>query len=164
MSIDQFIASLSRPDWLATQPLGSIIPQYVESMQRQRYCEFTVRHYLSALAHFNYWAVSKQLAVSNIGETAVREFIRLHLPTCGCPKPCFRGRLEIGAALRHLLMLLHQLGEPESSDPTSTPVSTELLGFQHYLADMCGLAMSTCSYRLRVVRLFSRCPLRRRPY
>jgi integrase/recombinase XerD len=55
-------------------------------------------------------------------------------------------------------MLLPQLVEGESSS-TSTPVSTELLGFQHFLADMClgdmcGLAMSTCSYRLRVVRLF----------
>jgi site-specific recombinase XerD len=154
MSIDQFIASLSRPDWLATRPLASIIPQYVESMQRQRYCEFTIRHYLSALAHFNHWAVSRPLTVSNIGETAIREFIGMHLPTCGCPNPCFRGHLEIAAALRRLLMLLDQLGERESSRSASTPVSTELLGFRHYLVDMCGLAMSTCSYRLRVVRLF----------
>jgi hypothetical protein len=50
-------------------------------------------------------------------------------------------------------MLLQQRVEAESSS-TSTPVSTELLGFQHYLSDMCGLAMSTCSYRLRIVRLF----------
>jgi site-specific recombinase XerD len=122
-------------------------------MQSQRYSELTIRHYLSAVAHFNHWAVSRPLAVANIGETAIREFIGLHLPICACPKPCFRGRLEIGAALRRLLMLLQPLveGKPPS---TSTPVSTELLGFQHYLADMCGLAMSTCSYRLRVVRSF----------
>jgi site-specific recombinase XerD len=50
-------------------------------------------------------------------------------------------------------MLLQQLVETKSSS-TSTPASTELLGFQYYLVDMCGLAMSTCSYRLRVVRLF----------
>src|SRR5215467_4008323 len=122
-------------------------------MRKQRYTELTIRHYLSALAHFNHWAVSRPLAVANIGETAIREFIGVHLPTCACPKPCFRGPLEIGAALRRLLMLLQQLVEAESSS-TSTPASTELLGFQHYLADMCGLAMSTCSYRLRVVRLF----------
>jgi integrase/recombinase XerD len=122
-------------------------------MRNQRYSELTIRHYLSALAHFNHWAVSRPLAVANISETAIKEFIGVHLPTCDCPKPCFRGPLEAGAALRRLLMLLQQRVEAESSS-TSTPVSTELLGFQHYLADMCGLAMSTCSYRLRVVRLF----------
>lgn len=123
-------------------------------MQGQRYSELTIRHYLSALAHFNHWAVSKPLAVADIGETAIREFIGLHLPICACPKPCFRGRLEIAAALRRLLILFQQLVEAKSSVSRPTPVSTELLGFQHYLADMCGLAMSTCSYRLRVVRLF----------
>ena len=123
-------------------------------MQSQRYSELTIRHYLSALAHFNHWAVSRPLVVANIGETAIREFISLHLPICACPKPCFRGRLEIGAALRRLLMLLQQPVEAKSSVSTSTPVSKELLGFQRYLADMCGLAVSTCSYRLRVVRLF----------
>jgi integrase/recombinase XerD len=122
-------------------------------MRGHRYSELTIRHYLSALAHFNHWAVSRPLDVANIGETAIREFIGLHLPICACPKPCFRGRLEIGAALRLLLMLLQHLVETKSSS-TSTPASTELLGFQHYLVDMCGLAMSTCAYRLRVVRLF----------
>ena len=122
-------------------------------MQSQRYSELTIRHYLSALAHFNHWADSRPLAVANIGETAIREFIGVHLPICACPKPCFRGRLEIGAALRRLLLLLQQLVEAKPSS-ASTPVSTELLGFEHYLADMCGLAVSTSSYRLRIVRSF----------
>jgi integrase/recombinase XerD len=122
-------------------------------MRKQRYTEFTIRHYLSALAHFNHWAVSRPLAVADISEATVREFIGVHLPTCACSKRCFRGPLETGAALRRLLVLLPRRVDAESSSP-STPVSTELLGFEHYLADMCGLAMSTCSYRLRVVRHF----------
>jgi hypothetical protein len=84
-------------------------------MRSQLYTEFTIRHYLSALAHFNHWALSRPLAVADIGETAIREFIGLHLPICACPKPCFRGRLEIAAALRRLLKLLQQLVEAKSS-------------------------------------------------
>jgi integrase/recombinase XerD len=154
MSIDQFISSFSHADWLATQPLGPIARQYGESMQNQHYSALTIQHYLSALAHFNYWAASRPLAVSNIGATVIEEFILLHLPTCTCAKPCFRGRLEIGAALRRLLKLLQSEHLVEAEPPVSTPVSRELLEFQNYLVNMCGLAMSTCSYRLRVVQLF----------
>jgi integrase/recombinase XerD len=155
MSINHFIGSFSRrPGWLASRPLGSLVRQYAESMQIQRYSDLTIRHYLSALAHFNFWAASTSLAVSDIGETTIGEFIDLHLPRCACPEPCFKGRLETGAALRRLLMLLRQEGLVEAGSSVSTPVSKELLQFQHYLADVCGLAVSTCSYRLRVVRLF----------
>jgi len=154
MSIDQFISSFSHADWLSTQPLGPIARQYGESMQNERYSALTIQHYLSALAHFNYWASSRSLAVSNIGAPVIEEFIGVHLPTCACAKPCFRGRLEIGAALGRLLKLLQSERLVEAEPSLSTPVSRELLEFQNYLANMCGLAMSTCSYRLRVVRLF----------
>jgi integrase/recombinase XerD len=154
MVIDQFLGSLSHPDWLASPPLNSIARSYIESLQREHYAELTIRHYLSALSHFNYWAGARPLVVSRLGETAISEFIGLHLPTCACPPPCFRGRRETGAALRRLLRLLRQERLVEVQSPLSTPVSQELLQFRQYLTDQCGLAISTCSYRLRVVRLF----------
>jgi len=154
MSIDQFISSFSHADWLTTQPLGTIARQYGESMQNERYSPLTIQHYLSALAHFNHWAASTPLAVSNIGATAIEAFIALHLPTCACTKPCFRGPLEIAAALARMLKLLLSEHLVEAKPSVSTPVSRELLEFKNYLANMCGLAVSTCSYRLRVVRLF----------
>lgn len=154
MVIDQFLGSLSHPDWLASPPLDSIARSYIESLQREHYAELTIRHYLSALSHFNYWAKAKPLVVSHLSETAMAEFIGLHLPTCACPSPCFRGRREMGAALRCLLRLLQQERLVEAQPPLATPVSQELFQFQQYLTDLCGLAVSTCSYRLRVVRLF----------
>jgi len=123
-------------------------------MQNERYSALTIQHYLSALAHFNYWASSRPLAISNISAPVIEEFIGVHLPTCACTKPCFRGRLEIGAALGRLLKFLQSEHLVEAEPSLSTPVSRELLEFQNYLANMCGLAMSTCSYRLRVVRFF----------
>jgi integrase/recombinase XerD len=154
MSIDQFFSSFSHADWLVTPPFGPIVRQYVESMEYQHYSALTIRHYLSALAHFNYWAASKRLAVSSIDAAVIEEFIRLHLPTCACAKPCFHGRLEIGAALRRLLALLQSEHLVQMEPSVPTPVSRELIEFQSYLANMCGLAMSTCCYRVRVVRRF----------
>ncbi len=154
MVIDQFLDSLSHPDWLASQPLGPVARQYIESLQREHYSELTIRHYLSALAHFNYWAGTRSLVLSKIGQAVIGEFIGLHLPTCACPPPCFRGRREMGAALRRLLRLLQQERLVEAQSPLSTPASQELFQFRQYLTSMCGLAISTCSYRLRVVRLF----------
>ena len=155
MAIDQFLGSLSHPDWLASSPLGGhIARQYIEFLQRERYSELTIRHYLSALAHFNYWAGAKPLVVSHLDETAIGGFIGLPLPTCACPPPCFRGRREMSAALRRLLRLLQQERLVAAPSPLPTPVSQELCQFRPYLTDTCGLAISTCSYRLRVVRLF----------
>ena len=164
MSIDQFISSFNHVDWLAIQPLGPIASQYVESMQKQRYSALTIRHYLSALAHFNHWAASRPLAVSDIGATTIREFIGLHLPTCVCAKPCFRGRLEMGAALRRLLTLLRSEHLVEAESSVSTPVSRELLEFQ----TLSGRHVRPCNVHLLVPAqsgtAFSQCPLRRRPH
>ena len=164
MSIDQFISSLSHADWLATQPFGPIVHQYVESMEDQHYSALTIRHYLSALAHFNYWAASKRLAVSSIGGAVIEEFIRLHLPTCACAKPCFRGRLEIGAALRRLLTLLQSEHLVQMEPSVSTPVSRELTR----VSKLSGELVRPCDVHMLLPgqggAAFSHFQLRRRPY
>lgn len=154
MSMDKFIRAYVHQDWLKAPPVGPLTPRYIDYLQNERYGELTTCHYLSAVAHFNHWASSKRLSVSDIGAASIAEFVERHLPTCACPKPRFRGRGEIAAALRHLLRLLFREGviEPERSD--STPVSTDLQAFYQYLAGTRGLATSTCAYQLRVVREF----------
>jgi site-specific recombinase XerD len=106
------------------------------------------------LAHFNYWARSKPLVASNINEASISEFTHLHLPVCTCPTPCFRGGDEIGTALRRALVLLRREGFADPAPRVSTPAAAELQRFSHYLANTRGLAASTCSHRLRVVRCF----------
>jgi len=154
MSIDKFIGTYRHPDWLASPPVGPITRRYVDYLQSYRYGELTTCHYLSALAHFNRWAASKPLAVSDIGAAAIAEFMDLHLPTCACPKPRFRGRRTIATALRHLLRLLLRLKLIEPERSLSTPASVELQVFHQYLAGTRGLATSTCGWQIRVVREF----------
>lgn len=154
MAIDKFIGTFAHPDWLASPPVGPITRRYIDYLQSDRYGELTTCHYVSAVAHFNYWANSKPLAVSDICTAAITEFMDLHLPTCACPKPCFRGRGEIATALRHLLRLLLREGLIEPERAVATPVSAELQEFHQYLAERRGLSRSTCGYQLRIVREF----------
>jgi integrase/recombinase XerD len=154
MSVDEFIASMSRPDWLVSGPLGPVAAQYIDDLQSQRYSTLTIRHYLDALAHFSFWAIAEPLGICDIDEAAIARFLGQHLPACSCPQPCLRGRDEIRAALRRLLSLLHREGLVKPKPSVSTPISQELEQFRHYLTDLRGLATATCLYRLRVVRLF----------
>jgi site-specific recombinase XerD len=154
MSVDEFIASLSHPEWLARGPFGTVAGQYVDHLHGQRYSQLTIRHYVGALAHFSYWTTIEQLGMSDVHRATITRFLCVHLPACACPKPCFHGLHEIRAALGHLLVLLHKQGLVQTSLPVMTPITVETEQFGHYLADARGLAASTCAYRLRVVRLF----------
>jgi integrase/recombinase XerD len=154
MSIDRFIRAYAHQDWLETPPVGPITRRYSDYLQNERYGELTTCHYLSAVAHFNHWASSKRLSVSDIRAASITEFMERHLATCDCQKPRFRGRGEIAAALRHLLTLLLREGLIELARSVSTPVSAELQAFHQYLADTRGLATSTCEWQIRVVREF----------
>ena len=154
MSVDEYIAALSHPEWLVSAPLGAVAGQYIDDLQSQRYSRLPIRLYLNAVAHFSYWATTEALGISAINEAAIARFLFVHLPTCACSKPCLHGRHESRAALSRLLIVLRAEGLVEQKTSISTPFSEELLQFRHYLADVCGLGTSTCAYRLRAVRLF----------
>src|SRR5262245_27909496 len=102
---DQLLLKTSRWPWLIDGPLGIAVAPYVNYLRTQRYSEHTVNHYLTSIAHFSYWMRARGLKLSNLDEILVNRFLRRHLLSCKCPKPCCHSP-HLRAALRHLLIVL----------------------------------------------------------
>ena len=151
MSIDAFLAHLVRRDWLTQGPLSSLTASYVDALQVQHYRGSTIRAYLRCLAHFSYWMKGERLTPASIDRKLIEHFIQHHLPICTCPPPRRSVVGEIRAALHHLLPLLPTTNQVSVE---MDPVEAELHRFGDYLRETCGLALLTCSYRVRHVATF----------
>ena len=93
--------------------------------------------------------------LQNLDERSIQRFLDQHLPTCACPIPHRRQQADIRAACNHMLALLRQdHWLPASAGEAKTPVDVELGQFRHYLENICGLAATTCEYRVKHVREF----------
>lgn len=152
MFADAYLNRLARRDWLLDGPLNQLVDSYVGELARLRYAEGTVGAYLRCLAHFNYWLGRRRFPALDVDEVLVEHFIRDHLPVCDCPEPCRSVVSEMRAALHHLLAL------PFYADAivtvASDPIAHELHDFYEFLRGTCGLADSTCSYRVRHLDAF----------
>lgn len=159
MSKDSLVEGLACRNWLAEGPLTTIISPYIHYLSAQRYANNTIRSYLKALAHFAYWLSENGLRIMNIDEILIELFLHSHLPSCNCPAPRTCDVSNIRTALRHLLIVLQKQGLVCTPvDTSSSPVAMELERFRRYLSETCGLAKSTCNYRVKhVSNLLTHC-------
>ena len=154
MSEDLLLARRARRPGLVDSPLGAIVAPYVNALRAARYSPHTIRSYLSAVAHFGYWINALGLDPRNVGPNVIDQYLG-HLTDCACPSPRKTDVCDNRAALRQLLWLmpLDNLGSVTTAEEP-TPLQAELERFQHYLANICGLAANTCCNRIRHVRAF----------
>ncbi|NUY06180.1 tyrosine-type recombinase/integrase [Paraburkholderia sp. JPY169] len=152
MFTDSCLNRLARRDWLFHGPLSQLIDSYICKLERLRYARGTVGAYLRCLAHFSYWMRRKRISASDVDEALVEHFIRDHLPVCRCPEPCRSVISEMRAALHHLLALPFFADAVPTTAPD--PIARELHKFHEFLRDTCGLARSTCVYRVRHLEAF----------
>jgi integrase/recombinase XerD len=153
MMSERLLANLARRDWLINGPLSTIVSFYADSLYGQRYTERTVGVYMRCLAHFAYWARTMGVDLPHIDAALVERFLQHHLPVCSCPAPCKRSIQDMRAALRHLLGIL-----PQQSlvCAVQDPINAELEQFRTYLSETCGVATSTCAFRIKHVGEFLR--------
>lgn len=152
MSTDACLKRLARRDWLIYGPLNQFLDSYIGELEKLRYARGTVGAYLRCLAHFSYWMRRERLSARDIDGALVEHFIRHHLPVCRCPEPCRSVVSEMRAALHHLIALPIYVDAIPATAPG--PMAVELQSFHVYLRDSCGLARSTCFYRMRHLEAF----------
>ncbi len=152
---DILLTKSTRRNWLLESPLGPVIPSFISALRHQHYADHTIAAYLQAIAHVGFWMGAEGVSLQNLDERFIRRFLVQHLPACACPISHSSRQADVRAACNHLLALLrldHWL--PASAGEEKTPTDVELGQFCHYLENICGLAATTCKYRVKHVREF----------
>ena len=93
-------------DWLLASPLAAYVDAFTRYLCERHHASKTFPKYLGCLAHFGPWMSQCQLNIECIDEELVRRFLDDHLPQCDCARPVCRNRVELRAALGHLLLVL----------------------------------------------------------
>jgi len=138
--------------WLFDGPLAEHVPAYVARMREGRYAANTIARSLAAVAHFAHWMALSRLSAERLDESRVEQFLREHLPHCGCAGPAMRHPREAHAALMPLLALLRQHGVISDLPSPSGPIAEELARYDVHMRDARGLDASTRVNRLRIVQ------------
>lgn len=131
------------------------IRAYANYLKKYGYAQSTTLQYCNSTAHFIHWISLQNLQLSQINETIIQQFLDDHLPQCQCLIQYPRARHIMSAALTHYLAMLRLTGAcPQRSPLDTLVVYEELSDFNRYLLQVCGLAHSTCTSRLRHARVF----------
>ena len=136
--------------WLSSSVIASVEGEYVARLRAGGYHSNTVRVYLACVAHFAKWATEEGLSLMRTDETAQRQFLDVHLPSCTCRPPVRKLRHELHAALRHLLHVLRAEGQIPLAEQKDH-ISTELAAFDRHMRDVGGLADTTRRQRIHIV-------------
>jgi integrase/recombinase XerD len=145
---DTVIDPRTRALWLGSV-LGPHLASYGSHLHEARYAKSTTRIYLRCVAHFACWLTSERLELEAVDADAGARFLADHVPRCDCPPPVRRTPHELRAALAHLYRILGT-SRPRPADG----IGCELDRFEHYMAQVCGLAISTRRQRLGIVASF----------
>ena len=139
-------------DWLLASPLATCVDAFTRYLCERRHAPNTIPKYLGCLAHFGRWMNQCQLNIECIDEELVRRFLDDHLPQCDCARPVCRNRVDLRAALGHLLIVLRAEAVVPEAAPGTTPVEEELRRFDAYMDHVRGLAPTTRRLYLRTVQ------------
>ena len=141
-------------DRIRANPLGTELEQLAEYLLERGYCQGTIQQYLQAAEHFGRW-VGRRRRSKRVDESIVYRFLDEHLPRCQCQVLRASSRIQVRAALKHLLRFISTPksgGANEMADVTSVEGVVHV--FDQYMRDVCGLAEATRQYRRRYAREF----------
>ena len=136
--------------WLLDGPLSADLDAYLALLERGRYAEGSVEKHVRALAHFSHWMTRCRLAVDQLDEDFVDQFLNHHMLRCDCHATALRTRGDLSAGLGHLLTVL-RLQRVIAEPPSAGPVAEGLCRYDAHMRDARGLAAGTREGRLSIV-------------
>lgn len=148
---------------IRANPLGPELEQLAARLLERGYRRGTIQQHLQAAEHFGRW-LGRAGRSRPIDESLVRRFLDEHLPRCECRFLRPRHRIEVRAAVGHLLRLAAaRQGEGSSKAAAITPAEAVVRDFDQYMRDACGLSEATRLYRRRYAGEFLTAKFGRKP-
>lgn len=145
----RYALALSRPG-----PAGPFLEGFSEALAEDRFAPTTVARYLRAAAHLGWWLETRKLALADLGDGTLNEFIQ-HLENCSSLNACGRRRLNIredrAGAVRFLTHLRNH-GVAPPAPGKNLPILLE--EFEGWMLSQRGLKASTVAlYRSTILEL-----------
>ncbi len=138
--------------WLLESQLAPHVDAFMLHLLDCRYASNTIDNYLAGLTHFAHWISLCNIDVKSIDETLIERFLDDHLPRCHCEKPVFHDRIDLHAALGHLLVQLRAHAVIADPSIDLSPVDEELQRFDDHMNHVRGLAPNTRKHYLAIIR------------
>jgi site-specific recombinase XerD len=138
--------------WLLESQLAPQVDAFMLHLLDCRYASNTIDNYLAGLTHFAHWISLCNIDVKSIDETLIERFLDDHLPRCHCEKPVFHDRIDLHAALGHLLVQLRAHAVIADPSIDLSPVDEELQRFDDHMNHVRGLAPKTRKHYLAIIR------------
>jgi len=161
--LDNIISSRNQ-GWLRNSVLNPFADTYINYLIHYGYSDQCVRTYTHSVAHFAYWLKNKKIPLDHIDETIIDQFLFVHLPACNCSRRCRCSLFSVRAALGHLVIVLRAEGEIAPAKPTiPSSIGEELVRYEAYLQEVCGLAHNTRIGRVHYAQAFLLHRFGRRP-
>ena len=134
---------------LRSSIFGVFAQPYRDRLYDMGYARNSIRKYLYGLSHFAYWATQQKFELADL-KRSITCFVNQHLQRCRCVDPVQRSRESTQTALGHLVNLLIGSGIRLNTEPSQT--DEQLQRFDFHLRQTKGLASSTCSCTVGIVR------------
>ena len=148
------IISSRNQGWLRNSALNPFADTYINYLIHYGYSDQCVRTYTHSVAHFAYWLKNKKIPLDRVDETTIDQFLFVHLPACNCSRRCRCSLFSVRAALGHLVVALRSEGLIAPAKPTiPSSIGEELVRYEAYLQEVCGLAHNTRISRAHYRRL-----------
>ena len=141
----------SSTGWLLDSQLRPYVDAFKDHLAEGRYAAHTIGVYVGGIAHFAHWMTLRRLDIHGVDETVIDDFLGNHLPRCNCAKQVCRNRINLRAALVHLLVILRANAVIAEISMGTTPVDMELRRFDEHMNNVRGLATKTRSQYLHIV-------------
>ena len=141
-------------EWLQDSVLAEVTERFERYLQDHGYKGPVIGLHLGALAHFAHWLGRTGRRISDIDEALIRRFLGRHLLRCTCVQPCLHEPVRLRRALTLFLHWLQREGLVAGALIRQGRLQKELERFEDHLCGVCGLAGTTRSGYLRIVRHF----------
>ena len=150
---------------MAGSHLGIILPGFALDLEARGYTGSGIRHHLLVAEHFGRWLDHRHVAVRRLSTLHVQQFLRSHLPRCGCARPAPKVPADCRAALGRLVEFLRsqkRIKEPKAIPAPPSPEDRLIAAYDEHMNRVCGLSGEMRRRRRHCARQFLRWRFARR--